>query len=77
MLSTRFCDLVNVRLPILGGHAVDVPLYGVIPPMPGFSGDIEEYCLYAGESCSAVNDIRPAAEIVERIAKEAERALAS
>lgn len=33
-------------------------------PTIGFEGDIEDAVLYAGESCSLINDIKPAAEIV-------------
>jgi len=54
---------------------VEMPRYGVFPPMPGFTGDIERTALYAGESCSLINDIKPAGEIVADIVREAERVL--
>lgn len=56
----------------IGGQTIEVPRYAVIPPLPGFAGDLEEFCLYAGESCSRVTDIRPAAEIVADLTREAE-----
>jgi nitronate monooxygenase len=36
-----------------------------------FEGDIEYASLWAGESCSVVNDIKPAAEIVADLVREA------
>jgi NAD(P)H-dependent flavin oxidoreductase YrpB (nitropropane dioxygenase family) len=56
----------------MAGTTVDVPRYAVFPPMPGFTGDLERTALYAGESCSLVDDIRPAGEIVREIVEEAE-----
>jgi nitronate monooxygenase len=55
----------------IGGHEIDVPRYSVIPPMPGFTGDAEDFCLYAGESCERVTAIEPAATIVASIVREA------
>ena len=56
----------------LAGTTVEVPKYAVFPPMPGFTGDIELTALYAGESCSLINDIKPAAHIVRDVVREAE-----
>jgi nitronate monooxygenase/enoyl-[acyl-carrier protein] reductase II len=57
----------------VGGHPIEVVRYSAIPPLPGFEGDMEYSCLYAGQSCTLVNDIRPAAEIVRDIIREAEK----
>jgi nitronate monooxygenase/enoyl-[acyl-carrier protein] reductase II len=57
----------------VGGHPIEVVRYSAIPPLPGFEGDMEYGCLYAGQSCTLVNDIRPAAEIVHDIIREAEK----
>ncbi len=54
---------------------VEVPRYAVFPPMPGFTGDIEQTALYAGESCSLINDIKPAAQIVRDLIGEAEEVI--
>lgn len=62
------------RMP-LGGTLTDVPRYFLGNPMVGFRGDLEYTALYAGESCSLVNDIRPAAAIVSDIVAEAEAVL--
>jgi nitronate monooxygenase len=59
----------------LAGTTVEVPRYAVFPPMPGFTGDIEQTALYAGESCSLVNDIKPAGQIVRDLIGEAEEVI--
>ena len=59
-----------------GGTMIDVPRYYVGNPMVGFEGDIEYVALYAGHSCSIVNDVKPAATIVREAAREAEQVLA-
>jgi NAD(P)H-dependent flavin oxidoreductase YrpB (nitropropane dioxygenase family) len=56
----------------LGGQSIEVVRHSATPPLPGFEGDTEYYCLYAGECCTLVNDIRPAAQIVRDIIREAE-----
>lgn len=56
----------------LAGTTVEMPKYAVFPPMPGFTGDIGYTALYAGESCSLVHDIKPAAQIVRDVVREAE-----
>lgn len=62
------------RMP-LAGQAIDVPKYGIFPPLPGFAGDVEQTPLYAGESCRLVHDIKPAGQIVRDIVDEAEEIL--
>jgi len=52
------------------GQRIDVPRYDTTPPMPGFDGDVEDFCLYAGESSALVNDIRPAAAIVADLVRD-------
>lgn len=59
-----------------GGTTVDVVKYSVLMPTPRFKGDIEYAPLWAGESCSQVNDIKPAAKIVRDIVREAEAVIA-
>jgi nitronate monooxygenase/enoyl-[acyl-carrier protein] reductase II len=60
----------------LAGTTLEVVKYAVFPPLPGFTGDLEYTALYAGETCSLVNDIRPAAQIVQDIVREAEEVIA-
>jgi NAD(P)H-dependent flavin oxidoreductase YrpB (nitropropane dioxygenase family) len=55
------------KLPV-GGQTIDLPAYAVFPPLDGFAGDLERTALYCGESCSLVNDVRPAADIVADLA---------
>jgi len=40
-------------------------------PTPGFTGDIENAVLYAGESCTLIHDMKPAAQIVRDLVEEA------
>jgi NAD(P)H-dependent flavin oxidoreductase YrpB (nitropropane dioxygenase family) len=61
----------------IGGTPVELTRYHVFPPVEGFEGDMEYAALYAGQSCSLVNDIRPAAEIVGDLARGAEAAFQS
>ena len=64
-------DVVG-RMP-MAGTTIEVPRYGIFPPLPGFEGDMEHTALYAGESCALIHDIKPAARIVADIVAEAER----
>jgi NAD(P)H-dependent flavin oxidoreductase YrpB (nitropropane dioxygenase family) len=59
----------------LAGTTIEVPKYGIFPPMPGFTGDMEQIALYAGESCRLINDIKPAGQIVRDIVREAEEVM--
>jgi nitronate monooxygenase len=58
------------------GEIRDWPRYGgAALATPEFDGDIEYAPLWAGESCSVVNDIKPAGEIVKDLVRDAELAL--
>jgi NAD(P)H-dependent flavin oxidoreductase YrpB (nitropropane dioxygenase family) len=46
-------------------------------PTPGFTGDIENAVLYAGESCTLIGDVKPAAQIVRDLVEEAEAIIRS
>jgi nitronate monooxygenase/enoyl-[acyl-carrier protein] reductase II len=59
----------------VAGTTVDMVKYMVLPPLTGFTGDIDYAVLYAGASCSLVHDIKPAAQIVRDVVREAEEAL--
>ena len=47
-----------------------IPRYDDNEPLQGWTGKIEEMCLYAGESCGLVHDIPSASELVARLWKE-------
>lgn len=49
------------------GERVPWPRYAVGVATADFDGDIEYAPLWAGESCSVVNDLKPAAAIVRRL----------
>lgn len=55
-----------------GELSFPVPRYGAFLPTAEFRGDVEKSALYAGQSCGLVNELRPAAAIVEEIARDAE-----
>ncbi|MBV8451065.1 MAG: nitronate monooxygenase [Deltaproteobacteria bacterium] len=57
---------------------VEVPLvnYSVMAPTDYTEGEVERLAFYAGQSCSLVNEILPAGEIVRRIAAEAAKLIA-
>ncbi|HJU12591.1 MAG TPA: nitronate monooxygenase [Candidatus Binataceae bacterium] len=58
---------------------VEVPLvnYSVMPPTDYTEGEIERLAFYAGQSCSMIDEILPAGEIVRRIATEATNLIAN
>lgn len=62
---------ISGRMPV-GGQMVELPRYSVFMPMEGFEGDLDSSVLYCGESCSLVNEVKPAAEIVRTLAADAE-----
>ena len=57
------------------GETIDWPRYAVGVAGPDFDGDIDDAPLWAGESCTLVNDIKPAALIVRDLVADAEAAL--
>jgi NAD(P)H-dependent flavin oxidoreductase YrpB (nitropropane dioxygenase family) len=60
---------------VFSGEVADWPRYAIGTAPPDFDGDIEYAPLWAGESCTVVNDIKPAADIVRDLVREAETAL--
>jgi NAD(P)H-dependent flavin oxidoreductase YrpB (nitropropane dioxygenase family) len=48
---------------------------GASYPSSGFTGDMEYAVLYAGTSCELIHDIKPAAQIVRDLVREAEAVL--
>ena len=59
------------------GEIVEWPRYAIGTVPPEFDGDWEYAPLWAGESCSVVNDVKPAGEIVRDLVRDAEAALAT
>jgi nitronate monooxygenase len=56
----------------MGPMTVDIPRFGVPPPTATAEGEVTAMALYAGESVTSINAIEPAAELVRRIAADAE-----
>lgn len=52
----------------VAGQKIDLTRYSIFMPMEGFEGDHEDQVLYCGQGCTVINDVRPAAEIVQLLA---------
>jgi nitronate monooxygenase/enoyl-[acyl-carrier protein] reductase II len=59
------------------GKMQQVPRYYSSLVTPEYDGDLEYAPLWCGESCTLVNDIKPAAEVVQQIVDEALEALST
>lgn len=64
------------KLTTSAGEIVEVQRYASLMSTPAFEGDIEYAPLWAGESVSFVNDLKPAGEIVLDIVREAAAVIA-
>ena len=58
------------------GEVVDVQKYSAMMLTPEFTGILNQAPMWAGESCSLVNDIKPAGQIVRDVVREAEEVIA-
>lgn len=58
-----------------GSPRVPERRHSISMPMTGFAGDLEDQALYCGQSCSLIEDVRPAAEIVRTLVDDAEALL--
>jgi hypothetical protein len=56
-----------------GGTTVEIPAYSAYLPEP--DANIEQMALCAGQSCSLIDAVQPAAEIVSNIVRSASTAL--
>ena len=54
-----------------GGKTVEIPAYSAYMPEPNVNADIEQMALYAGQSCTLIDSIKPAAQIVAEIVRDA------
>ena len=64
-------ESIGRRFNLVSGGVFEWPRYAVGMATSEFDGDVEYAPLWAGESCSVVNDIKPAAEIVADLVREA------
>ncbi len=60
----------------LGGQVMEMRRFSSLLPVAGATGDFEQMPLTAGQGLGAIQDILPAAQVIEDIATEAARALA-
>ncbi len=54
------------------GERRPVPRFAMFPPTAEVTGDIDAFAMYAGTSAGSIRSIEPAAELVRRLAHEAE-----
>jgi nitronate monooxygenase len=59
------------------GESQEWPRYAVGFVPPTFEGDLDRVPLLVGESCEVVNDVKPAAQIVQALVRDAEAARSS
>ena len=71
--SERPVEIIGTRP--LPGHDLEIPRWWVDTPHAGDLGAVEDMALYAGPAAGLVREVLPAAEIVRRIAAEADEAL--
>ena len=60
---------------VLGGETRSLPPFHLAPPTADAVGHVEAMPHYAGESCGAITDVQPAAELVRRLMAETEALL--
>jgi NAD(P)H-dependent flavin oxidoreductase YrpB (nitropropane dioxygenase family) len=51
------------------------PRYAAVTPAPGMTGDIEALSMWAGQGVAGVTDVKPAAEVVAEIVREAQETI--
>jgi NAD(P)H-dependent flavin oxidoreductase YrpB (nitropropane dioxygenase family) len=77
--------------PLLGQRPGEGSIIGIVPrgettiklvrystrsyPLPGFEEDVEYAVLYAGELCGLMQDIKPAAQMVRDLVRQAEEVI--
>jgi NAD(P)H-dependent flavin oxidoreductase YrpB (nitropropane dioxygenase family) len=67
-----YADKKPEDFPIIGHSAMGpIRRFSGVLPTPETTGDFEQMSLLAGESVGLINDIKPAAEIVSQMVKEA------
>jgi NAD(P)H-dependent flavin oxidoreductase YrpB (nitropropane dioxygenase family) len=59
------------------GDGHNLPAYSALMPLRRFGGEVDRMAMYAGQSAGLVRDVRPAADLVTAIVREAEAALAN
>jgi NAD(P)H-dependent flavin oxidoreductase YrpB (nitropropane dioxygenase family) len=59
----------------LGPRGAPSPRYAAVTPAPGMTGDIEALSMWAGQGVAGVREVKPAAEVVAEIVREAEETI--
>lgn len=55
---------------VVAGEPVELTKYAILPPQPGFIGDIDQIALYAGQSCALIHEIADAGDIVRGLCRD-------
>ena len=76
-LHPALCRELGIRYPIFSVGFGTAAVPQLVAAVSNAGGDVEYAPLWAGESCNVVNDIKPAAEIVRDLVRDAEAALAA
>jgi nitronate monooxygenase len=54
-----------------GGATVEITTYSAHLPEPGVQADIEQMAMYAGQSCSLIDAVKPVSDIMAEIVRDA------
>lgn len=68
-------ELEQIGVADLFGEKVPLSKFGGFPPTAAATGDLDQMSLLAGESVGMIDGVEPAAEIVGRLAAEAEQVI--
>jgi NAD(P)H-dependent flavin oxidoreductase YrpB (nitropropane dioxygenase family) len=77
-----YASLDPAQQPVIGeasvyGEPMPVPRFVGLPPTRDATGDLDQMSLLAGESTGLIADVRPAADLVREIGREAEQIIAA
>lgn len=59
------------------GQRRPVPRFAIMPPTADASGDIDAFAMYAGTSVGSIAALEPTADVIDRIAREADELLSA
>jgi NAD(P)H-dependent flavin oxidoreductase YrpB (nitropropane dioxygenase family) len=66
----------TIGTTVLGGETIPVPRYSALLPTRAFNADLEWACLTAGECSASIKAVESARDIIARMMKDAQEALA-
>lgn len=57
------------------GERRPIPRFAIFPPTANVSGNIDAFAMYAGTSARSIASIEPTAELIRRLARDAQQLL--